>query len=43
LLATHKQKSPLARPGLRREAGTKMDLRQIGGGGGGGLDSPGSG
>jgi hypothetical protein len=36
-------KRPLESPGRRREDGIKMDLREIGlGGGGGGVDSPGS-
>jgi hypothetical protein len=36
-------KSPLERPRRRWEDGTKMDLREIGSGGGCGVDSPGSG
>jgi hypothetical protein len=36
-------KRPLGRPRLRWEDGIKMDLEEIGGGGGCGVDSPGSG
>jgi hypothetical protein len=36
-------KRPLERPKLRWEDGLRMDLREIGWGGGGGVDSPGSG
>jgi hypothetical protein len=36
------EKRPLGRPGRRWEDGIEMDIREIGGGGGG-VDSPGSG
>jgi hypothetical protein len=44
LVGKPKGKRPLVRPRRRCEVGIKMDLREIGWGGGGcGVDSPGSG
>jgi hypothetical protein len=43
LVGKHEGKRPLERPRRRREGGIKMDLREIGWGGGCGVDSPGSG
>jgi hypothetical protein len=43
LVGKPKGKRPLERPRRRWEDGIKMDLREIGCGEGGGVDSPGSG
>jgi hypothetical protein len=43
LVGKLERKRPLGRPKRRWEDGIKMDLREIGLGGGGGLDSSGSG
>jgi hypothetical protein len=43
LMGKPEVKSPLERPKRRWEDGIKIDLREIGWGVGGGVDSPGSG